>query len=625
MALTYKSSLPIGSIAVPLFSVFLGVAFELILQLEALISLSLSLGISLNLPTIEIGIAICLNLILQFNLALGFSLPSFTLNLSLALSFELVLVLGFVAVLEGLLSAIASVNLCAYGWLGPATDLGTYVDNAIGAGWPDGTPSSTPITCYLFVATAPASSSPPKDQVAFLSLVAPPAPPPTPTSPPPPPGAYPPPQCYEAGLAGVTISPPPPGGTQATGTVTVDDSVATGIGAITGITLTDNGSGYTSSPSVSITDSVGIVSATVASPIVVTLPNALSIPTGQGFGVTVAGVQGSTVILDAAPMPPVAPPSGAPPSLTVIVITLASTVALSTVSILPGSYGLQGLNGTWHVKALSPTTAELWADAGFSIPSSGAGTYTPSSANLSANLCGLQHAKVLTPTTVALYQDQALAVPVVGVGTYSGGTVTGAGTGAAATCTMGGGAINALQSLINGLPWPTEEGLAGGVIQFSVMLSVVFDLMKLLLGNLKARASLLAGASASVGITPPTISASLQLLAQISANLKANLNVKLPSLSVSASAALSAQINAIASLTGQISFFLGMTQGGLGLELEIYQYTGPGSGLGAAIAAGPGAAGWHDGTANTAPVVAGVFGLTTTASAAAFTTFFAGA
>jgi hypothetical protein len=213
---------------------------------------------------------------------------------------------------------------------------------------------------------------------------------------------------------------------------------------------------------------------------------------------------------------------------------------------------------------------------------------------------------------------------VVGLGTYAGGTVTGAGTGAAATPTMGGGATNALQSFVNGLPWPTVEGLAGGVIQFSVMLGAVFDLMNLLLGNLKARASLLAGASASVQFLPPTISASLDLLAKISANLSANLNVKLPDLTVSAAAALSGQINAIAKLTGQIAFFLGMTQSGLGLELEIWEYTGPGSGLGPAIAAGPGASGWHDGTGIHVPVAAGVFGLTTTASATAFSAFFAG-
>ena len=623
MALVYKSSVPLAGIAVPLFSLFLAVGFELMLQLSALISLSLSLGISLVLPTIDIGICICLQLIVMFNLALSFTLPSFNLNLSVAIDFELELVLGFIAVLEGLINAIATVDLCAYGWLGPSADFGTYVSSSIGSGWPDGTPSSAPIQAFLFVATTSGAFKP--DQLAALSTVAAPPPAPEPTSPPPPAGAYPPPQCYEAGLAGVTIAAPPPGGTQATGTVTVDNSVSTGIGKITAVNIVDHGSGYTSAPMVSITDTVNIVSATVASPIVVTLPHPLSIPIGHGFGITVAAVEGSTVISSAVTAPPGAPPAGAPAGLQVIVITIPSTAGITSISILPGDYGLMGLNGIWFLKALSPTTAELWADAGFSIPSSGSGTYTPSSATLAANIAGLQHAKVLTPTTVALYQDQALTVPAVGVGTYTGGTVTGAGTGAAATCTMGGGATNALQAFINGLPWPTTEGLAGGVVQFSVMLSVVFDLMLALLGNLKARASLFASASASVQFLPPSIAASLELLAKISANLTANLTVKLPSISASASAALSAQISAIASLTGQIAFFLGMSKAGLGLELEIWEYTGPGSGFGPAIASGPGTAGWHDGTGVHVPVVSGVFGLTTTASQSAFATFFAGA
>jgi hypothetical protein len=401
------------------------------------------------------------------------------------------------------------------------------------------------------------------------------------------------------------------GGTQATGTATVDNSISTGIGKITGFTVTNEGSGYTSAPMVQVTDTVNIVSATVATPIVVTLPNALSIPIGDGFGVTVSAVTGSTVISAATAAMP-------------IVITIPSTTDITSVSILPGTYGLQGLNGTWFAKVTGPTTAELWADAGFTIPSQGTGSYVANSATLSANICGLQNAKVLSTTTVALYSDKLLSVPVIGVGTYTGGTVTGGGTGAAATATMGGGATNALQSFINGLPWPSTEGLAGGVVQFSVMLSVAFDLMKLLLGNLKTRASLLAGAKIGVSVMPGSINVSLKLLAKIQANLTANLNVKLPSLSVAASAALRHQISAIASLTAQIGFFLGLSQAGLGLELEVYQYTGPGSGLGAAIAAGPGTSGWHDGTGIHVPVTAGVFGLTTSASQGAFAAFFAG-
>jgi hypothetical protein len=658
MALVYKATLPLKGLAIPLFGLFLAVGFELMLQISALLTLSLTLGISLVLPSIEIGLAVAINLILEFNLAISLGLPSFKFNLSVALSFELELVLGFIAILKGLL-ALGPVDLVAYGWLGPAVDFGGYVTSAIGGGWPDGTPSTTPITAFLFVATTRGAFTP--DQVESLSLVAappvwvPPPPnpppgqgyaPPVPTSPPPPAGVpYPPPQAYEAGLVGLSITAPPAGGTQARGVVTVDNSVSTGIGAVTGVTITDHGSGYTSAPTVSITDEVEIVSATSASPIVLTLPSPLSIPVGHGFGVTVSGVLGSVVILDAAPgvtdtaalfaaaqaaqVAATTPnTSGAQAAATAaaaaagpITVTLADTGDIVTLSIPPGSYGLSGLNGTWFAKALSSTTAQLWADAGFTQPSQGSGVYVASSATGAPNVCGLQHAKVVTATTIALYQDQALTLPVAGVGTYTGGKVTGGGTGAAATCTMGGGAVNALQSFVTGIPWPTTEGLAGGVVQFSAMLGVVFDIMALLLGNLEARASLFAGISAGVQFLPPTVAASLQVLAKISANLAANLSAKLPSLSASASAALGLQINAIASLSASIGFFLGMGS----VDLEIWQYTGDGAGLGSAIAAGPGAAGWHDGTPAGAEVVAGVFGLTTMPAQTAFGAFFSGA
>jgi hypothetical protein len=607
MALNYKSTLPLRGIAIPLFGVFLGVAFELMLQLQALLSLSLSLGISLVLPTVSLALAITLQLIAQFTIAIGFGLPDFSLNLSLAFSFELSLILGFVAVLQGLLSAVAGVSLVAYGWFGPGNDFGGAVSGAVSGGWPDGTPSSQNVTAYLLVATSSGPYTP--DQVEAVVLVASPAAPPTPTSPPPPAGTpFPPPQCYEAGLASVVIAAPPPGGTQATATLSVDNSIATGIGAVTGVTIVAHGSGYTTAPAVTISDSASIVSATSSSPIVVTLPRALAIPIGHVFGVTVAGVEGSTDITDATAASP-------------IVVTVADTTGLATASILPGSYGLEGLNGLWFAKVTGPTTAELWMDAAFTIPSSGTGSYT-GAAKLAGNVCGLRYAKVITPTTVELYSDSGATDPVVGFGGYTPGTgtATGGGSGAAATCTMGGGATNALKSLFSGITWPSVEGLAGGVISFSVMISVLFELMVALLGNLQARASLLGAASASVSVLPPSVSASITILTKIEATLRANLTATLPSLSASASAALSAQINAIASLSAQIGFFVGMGN----VELEIWEYTGPGAGLGGAISAGPGTAGWHDATAPTVPVVVGVVGLTSPASLAAFGAFFSG-
>lgn len=520
---TYKASLPLSGLAIPLFALFGSVLFELSLQLTALINLSLSLGISLVLPTIAIALSVVAVLTAQFTIALGLSLPSFTLNFALAISFELVLVLGFLATLNALIDALINASLLAYGWFGSAVDMASALGST-GNAWPDGTSPDTDIKAVLFVATSSGSFG--KDQIESISLMPTPSPPPTPQHPPPPAGAYPPPQAYEHGLVNLVIA-PPASGTPAAGTVTVDNSVRTGIGKITGYTITNHGSGYTSMPSVQISDTVQIAAIAAGSPVVLTLPNALTIPVGQGFGCSIAG------------------------------------------------------------------------DAN--------------------DFNGQANAKVLTATTVALYKDSAFTDPISGSGTS--GTITGGGTGAAALVTMGGGAVNALQSFLDGLEWPTSTGLAGGVITFRAMLATVFGLMLDLQGNLQARANLLGSIKIGLDVIPPSISASLELLAKISANLKANLSVKLPDLTVSLAASLSAQIDAVAKLVFRIGFLLGLAS----VDLEIWEYNGPGSGLGAAVANGPGATGWHDHTGPSTPVVAAVFGLTNPASAAAFSALFPGA
>lgn len=530
MSLQYKSSLGLKGIVVPLFALFISVLFELSLQLTALIKLSLSLGISLVLPSIAVALSIALSLAVQFQIALGLTLPSFNLNFAVAIDFELTLVLGFLATLEALINAIATESLIAYGWFGSAAALGSALTSNLSSTWPDGTSSTETITAYLFVATTSGGFR--KDQIESLGIMPQPSPPPTPQHPPPPPGAYPPPQAYENGLAGIQISPPTgSGGIQATGTLTVDNSVRTGIGAITSISIVNHGSGYTAPPTVQVVDTVDIVSATDATPIVVTLPNPLTIPVGNGFAM---------------------------------------------------SYELATATGT---------------------------------AKGSAN------AKVLTATTVALYKDSAFSDPVPAAGTVTSGTVTGGGQGAAALVTMGGGAVNALQSFLDGLHWPTQTALEGGVITFKAMLATVFQLMLDLDGNLQARANLLGSIKLNVDILPPSISASLDLLAKIAANLRANLSATLPDLTISVAAALSAEIDAVAKLVARIGFFLGMGD----VTLEIWRYDGPGNGFGPAVAAGPGTAGWHDRTPGSGAVSAAVFGLTNPASATAFNTFFAGA
>lgn len=609
MSLQYKASLSLTGILIPLFSLFASVLFALSLQITALLSLSLSLSVSLVLPTVSLALSLTLALIAQFTIALGISLPSFSLDLQIALDFELVLVLGFLASLEIIIDAIAEESLVAYAWFGPGAALGGALTNAIGGGWPDGTDSGQPITAYLFVATTAGDYS--KDQIASLGMMPVPAPPPAPQDPPPPDDAYPPPQAYERGLVGISISAPTaPGGTQATGTVEVDDSIAPGIGAVIGVSIVDHGSGYTSMPSVEVTDTVEIVSATTDTPIVVKLPNPLDIPVGEGLGISVSGVIGTTTVESAGATSP-------------IIIRVSDTTGLVSCQIQPGDYGLEGLIGTWYVRALSDTQAELWSDAEFSIPSSGSGAYVLGSATLSGNICGGRTAKVLSPTTIALYTDADMLIPVSGYGTYEGGTVTGGGCGAAVLVTMGGGPTNALQSLLDGLHWSTSPALEGGVITFKAMLLTVFTLMLDLKGNLQVRANILGSIKLGFDFIPPTIDASLELLGKISANLSANLAVELPSLTASISATLNAQIDAVASLVARIGFFLGLATGNV--TLEIWQYDGPGSGLGPAIASGPGSVGWHDMTPASTSVSVAVFGLTNPASATAFQAIFPGA
>lgn len=605
MSLTYVGSVPLTELAVPLFALYASVLFELSLQLTAMLSLSLSLGVSIALPGIELALSIAAELTAQFNAALSFSLPSFALNLSVSVNFELGLVLGLLAAVEALLAIDA--DLCVYAWLGSGSGLGSSLTSELASAWVDGSTTDADTTAYVFVATVSGPYS--SDQIESLGVVAAPSAPPTPQHPPPPSGAYPPPQSYERGLAGVIVSAPPAGGVRATGTVTTDDSISTGVGAVTGVTIVDHGSGYTSAPTVSVTDTVDIVSATSATPIVVTLPHPLSIPVGHGFGVTVASVIGATVISSATPTSP-------------IVVTVTSTAGIATCSISPGTYGLQGLVGVWFVRAMSSTTAELWSDAAYTVPSAGLGVYLVSSARLAANICGGRCAKVVSPTTLELYADQAMIIPIVGVGAYAGGTLTGAGAGAAAQATMGGGAKTALRGLLAGLAWPAApETLAGSVVGLQATLSAAYALVAGLETDLSVRASLLGSIKAGAAIVPPSISASIELLAQIAANLKANLAVQLPNLSVALAASLTAQVNAVADLVAGIGFFLGLGSA----KLEIYEYTGPGTGLGPAIASGPGSTGWQDGTPASLPIVAAVFGLTTPAAQAAFSAFFPGA
>lgn len=600
--ITHVTTVPLKGLAIPFMAVCLAVLFELALQLTALLGLSLTLGISLVLPTIGIALAIAANLVLGFHLALSLNLPSFDLKLSL--SIELALILSLIVQLEALLDC----DLLAYGYFGPATGLGAAISQAVppGGTWPDGTPADEDMIAFVFAGTIPGPIRP--DQVSEINLVQPPPPAPEPTNPPPPPNSYPPPQAYTAGLARLVVAPPPDGGPEARGSVSVDSSVSPGIGAVTGVSVDplNRGSGYASPPAVQIVDAAPCVAVSSGTPVVVTLPDPLGVTIGHGFGCTVSGVTGGPTITAATATSP-------------IVVTVPSTAGIATAQVGKGDYGLTGLVGNWHVRATSSTTAELWLDKDYTIPTDGQGAYTTDPAKrakLVPNVNGKRIAKVITSTTVELYEDPDFLVPVVGVGSYSGGTLAGAGMGAVANATMGGGALQTMRIFFGGIPFPTVQGnLAGGSTKLSIALGGVFPLIGDLLNELNGRASLLGGLDFTV--TPPSITASLDLLAKIEANLQANLNVQLPDLTVAAAASVDAQVQLIADLVARIGLYLGLDG-----DILVYKYEGPGSGLGAAIAAGPGSAGWADGTPASQPVVVGVFGITNPATAVAFKTFF---
>jgi hypothetical protein len=264
------------------------------------------------------------------------------------------------------------------------------------------------------------------------------------------------------------------------------------------------------------------------------------------------------------------------------------------------------------------THVALFTDPAFSLPSVGQGTYA-AGATLCGNLNAPHCAKVLTPTTVALYTDSTFTVPIAGYGTYSGGTVSGAGQGAVATATMGGGSRAALAGFFSGLAWP-QAGLVGASLTFGTLLGATFSCLAALLSNLKTQANAAAGAVASfnLSVVPLTLIASFELFASILVNLKANLSAKAPNLGLAASLALNAQTSVIGSLVAQIAAQLSLGAG----SVEVYSYSGPGSGLGAAIES---IGAWHDGTPTSAPVSVVLIGATSTASADAFAVMFPGA
>lgn len=293
--MTFVGNITILALCAPLFAVYAAVALDLALQLSALIAFALSISISFPELVIALGITVEMLLGIQAGVTLG--LPSFSVQLGLGLSAQLTIVLGLIVAVNALLSLGAGAALEAFTYVGPGgATFGGAVGSALAAGWPDGTLPSAHVTAIVLVATSTGPGTGATVQAASLLGG----------------GAN-----YETGLCSVAIAPPPIGGTQATATPTVTS------GVVTAISVTP-GSGYILPPAMTISDTVAVLGATDASPIVLTIGNTTGIT-----GLTVAGAEGNTAA-----------------------------------------------NGLWCAKILSGSTVALYQDGAFTVPSAGNGTYT---------------------------------------------------------------------------------------------------------------------------------------------------------------------------------------------------------------------------------------------------------
>ena len=164
-----------------------------------------------------------------------------------------------------------------------------------------------------------------------------------------------------------------------------------------------------------------------------------------------------------------------------------------------------------------------------------------------------------------------------------------------------GGAAGGLAELFGGLPFLPGLQNQGGV-KLSAILGNTWSLLLSLLSDQQSKASASIAAVAHVSLMPPTVSASLQVVAQMDAAIVAAIEGFPPMPTVAATAALEveAQISAVASLVAKIAALLNLG------SVDVYTYVGPGAELGAALeGAVPG------------PCVAVVLGATTSAGATA--------
>ena len=321
-ALHFVGDITLLVLCAGIFSVYLGVGLDLSLQLSAFLTLSLELGISIPFPPellLELAAAADLLIGLGIAGALGINMPAIGVSVSASLSAQLTIVLGFVAALQAVLSVCLGAGVEAQAFTYVGASLGADLGAALASGWPDATPPSSTVNAIILAATS-AGSTPP-GSVAKVTVLG---------------GG----QGYAAGLCNVTFT-APPGGTAATGTVTLSTITLPpeqGGGttkSVTAVNVASGGSGYGSTPPMyapatqspptfTISDSTPVLGASNASPIVLTIADATDVTQ-----LTVANVDGNTAA-----------------------------------------------NGSWCGKVLDAVHVALFEDSALTVPSVGNGAWT---------------------------------------------------------------------------------------------------------------------------------------------------------------------------------------------------------------------------------------------------------
>jgi len=297
--LSYAGAITIAVLCAPVFAVYAGVSLDFALQLTALLALSAS--VSVAIPDITAQIALAVQLTAGIQLAVAIGLPSLAVSFGLALNAQLLVIEALVLAVEAQL-ALGGPSLQALTYAGPAAQLGPALTGELSAGWTDGTPANDNVTAVVFGAAS--SGTYPVGSLASLVLLG---------------GG----SNYERGLCSVSL----------TGNATATPTINPSTGAITGLTVGSHGSGYDLPPSVTISDTVEILGATNASPIVVTIPDTTDVTS-----VTIADAQGNTAV-----------------------------------------------NGQWCAKVLTLTTIALYKDTGFTQPSSGNGAWVSGTGTVTGN------------------------------------------------------------------------------------------------------------------------------------------------------------------------------------------------------------------------------------------------